>query len=51
VPAAAVAPEPPVKKFKEKTVTSLEGECSVPGTFFKKRKIAGRSARQRNDDD
>ncbi|XP_063699353.1 WW domain-binding protein 4 [Culicoides brevitarsis] len=44
-------PEPaPVKKFKEKTITSIDAD--EPG-FFKKRKIAGgnRNARKRLDDD
>lgn len=49
VPAANVEIEPPVKKFKEKTVKSVDGE--EPG-FFKKRKIAGgsRNVRKRLDD-
>lgn len=44
-------PEPPVKKFKEKTITSLDiAPSSAPG-FFKKRKVAGsRNARQRTED-
>ena len=44
-------PEPPVKKFKEKTITSLDiAPNSAPG-FFKKRKVAGsRNARQRTED-
>lgn len=51
VPAAP--PEPPVKRFKEKTITSL-GENDAIGVpdSFKKRKFAGkRNARQRLDDD
>lgn len=59
VPAANVAPEPPVKKFKEKVVTSLApsvGEMSTAGSGaneFKKRKgvAAKRNMRQRLDDD
>lgn len=41
--------EPPVKRFKEKTVTTVDAE--EPG-FFKKRKIAGgsRNVRKRLDD-
>ncbi|XP_037914117.1 WW domain-binding protein 4 [Hermetia illucens] len=45
-------PEPPTKKFKEKTVEHLESDVvsSVPATF-KKRKIAKGNARQRLDND
>ncbi|KAJ6649790.1 WW domain-binding protein 4 [Pseudolycoriella hygida] len=54
VPAAHTEPEPPIKKFKEKTITSLPVDDESAGAFstFKKRKIAiKRSARQRNDDE
>ncbi|CAH0554614.1 unnamed protein product, partial [Brassicogethes aeneus] len=50
VPVIEVEPEPVVKEFKEKTVSSLEGG----ETSFKKRKIPGgakRNTRQRVDDD
>jgi WW domain-binding protein 4 len=40
--------EPPVKKFKEKTVTSLETE-DVP-SVFKKRKFGNRNIRKANDE-
>ncbi|XP_023170547.2 WW domain-binding protein 4 [Drosophila hydei] len=41
VPAAATEPEPPVKRFKEKTISGLDEETSssAPATF-KKRKFA-----------
>ncbi|SPP79122.1 WW domain-binding protein 4 [Drosophila guanche] len=45
-------PEPPVKRFKEKTISGLDGEAaaSVPSTF-KKRKFANKgNARKRLDD-
>lgn len=41
--------EPPVKKFKEKTITKLEDVSEVP-SFFKKRKIGSRNIRRNNDD-
>lgn len=54
VAAAHVPPEPVVKRFKEKTITSL-GQTDAIGVSdsFKKRKFGGnRNARQRlNDDD
>lgn len=53
VPAAHIKPEAPVKRFKEKTITSLgqNDAIGVPDSF-KKRKFAGkRNARQRLDDD
>lgn len=40
--------EPPVKKFKEKTIVSLDSD-DVPSTF-KKRKIGNRNIRRTNDD-
>uniref|UniRef100_A0A1I8PWL5 WW domain-binding protein 4 n=1 Tax=Stomoxys calcitrans TaxID=35570 RepID=A0A1I8PWL5_STOCA len=45
--------EPPVKRFKEKTITNLDPEvASGTSTFFKKRKFAAKgNARQRLDDD
>lgn len=62
VPAANVVPEPPVKKFKEKVVTSLadiddggfgRGSTATGGGEFRKRKVvaAKRNVRQRLDDD
>lgn len=46
---AATSDEPPVKKFKEKTITKLEDVTEVSG-FFKKRKIGVRSIRRGTDD-
>jgi hypothetical protein len=40
--------EPPVKKFKEKIITSLDSD-EVP-SVFKKRKIGNRNIRRTNDD-
>lgn len=40
--------EPPVKKFKEKTIVSIDSD-EVPSTF-KKRKIGNRNIRRNNDD-
>lgn len=54
VPAAHVEPEPPVRKFKEKTISSLpvDDEGSDTLNTFKKRKVAvKRNVRQRNDDE
>lgn len=52
VPAANVAPEPPVKKFKEKVVASLDNVAIGVSNEFKKRKTAvKRNVRQRLDDD
>lgn len=54
VPAVHMETEVPVKRFKEKTITSL-GQTDAIGVpdSFKKRKFGGnRNARQRmNDDD
>ncbi|XP_073827222.1 uncharacterized protein [Musca autumnalis] len=46
-------PEPPVKRFKEKTITNLDPEvASGTSTTFKKRKFAAKgNARKRLDDD
>jgi WW domain-binding protein 4 len=41
--------EPPVKKFKEKTITSLDDASEVP-SVFKKRKFGNRNIRRANDD-
>lgn len=45
--------EPPVKRFKEKTITNLDPEvASGTSTSFKKRKFAAKgNARKRLDDD
>lgn len=55
VPAAHVEPEPPVKKFKEKTINCLpvdDEEISGTSSTFKKRKTAvKRNVRQRTDDE
>lgn len=54
VPAAHVEPEPPIKKFKEKIISSLpvDDESSSTLSTFKKRKTAiKRNVRQRNDDE
>lgn len=54
VPAAHVEPEPPVKKFKEKTITALPVDDEGTDTIntFKKRKTAiKRNVRQRIDDE
>lgn len=54
VPAAHTLPEPPIKKFKEKTISSLpvDDEGSNTLNTFKKRKTAiKRNVRQRNDDE
>lgn len=54
VPAAHVEPESPIRKFKEKTISSLpvDDEASDTPNTFKKRKIAvKRNVRQRNDDE
>ncbi|KAG5676750.1 hypothetical protein PVAND_006559 [Polypedilum vanderplanki] len=40
--------EPPVKKFKEKTITSLDSD-EIPSTF-KKRKFGNKNIRRTNDD-
>lgn len=48
VPASTIE-EPPIKKFKEKTITKLEDVAEVP-SFFKKRKIGNRSIRRGTDD-
>lgn len=49
-PVATVQPdEPPVKKFKEKTITSIDSD-EVPSTF-KKRKFGNRNIRRANDDE
>lgn len=48
-PVACIQPEdPPVKKFKEKTIVSIDSDA-VPSTF-KKRKIGNRNIRRTNDD-
>lgn len=48
-PIATVQPdEPPVKKFKEKTIVSIDSD-DVPSTF-KKRKFGNRNIRRTNDD-
>lgn len=41
--------EPPVKKFKEKTIVALDTDGSSSSTF-KKRKIGNRNIRRTNDD-
>ncbi|XP_037927385.1 WW domain-binding protein 4 [Teleopsis dalmanni] len=48
-----IVPEPPVKRFKEKTITSLDDESSDPKTtVFKKRKNFSKgNARKRLEDD
>lgn len=53
VPAANVAPEPPVKKFKEKVVASLDNDvvAGVSNEFKKRKTAVKRNARQRLDDD
>jgi hypothetical protein len=40
--------EPPVKKFKEKTITTIDSD-EIPSSF-KKRKIGNRNIRRTNDD-
>lgn len=54
VPAAHTEPEPPVKKFKEKTISSLpvddDGSDTV-NTFKKRKTTIKRNVRQRNDDE
>lgn len=42
--------EPPVKKFKEKTITSIDSTDDIPSTF-KKRKFGNRNIRRTNNDD
>lgn len=51
IPAASRSEEPPMKKFKEKTITSLglEGNSDVP-SVFKKRKFGARNIRKTTDD-
>lgn len=54
VPAARTEPEIPMKRFKEKTFTSLgqNDAIGVPDSFIKRKFGAKRNARQRvNDDD
>lgn len=52
VPAANVAPEPPVKRFKEKVVATLDDVAVGVSNEFKKRKTAvKRNVRQRQDDE
>lgn len=52
VPAANVAPEPPVKKFKEKVHASLDDVAvGVPNEFKKRKTAVKRNMRQRLDDD
>lgn len=51
VPAANVVPDAPVKKFKEKTVTSLSDASEIPSTFKKRKGAVNRNVRQRIDDD
>lgn len=46
---ASSVDEPPVKKFKEKTITKLEDVSDVP-SFFKKRNIRMRNIRRGTDD-
>lgn len=48
IPAASVE-EPPVKKFKEKTITRLDDVSDVSSTF-KKRKMSNRNIRRGTDD-
>ena len=48
VPTASVD-EPPIKKFKEKTITKLENVSDVP-SVFKKRKFGNRNIRRGTDD-
>jgi WW domain-binding protein 4 len=50
IPVASIQPEEPaIKKFKEKTIVSIDSD-EVPSTF-KKRKIGNRNIRRNNDDD
>lgn len=51
VPAANVVPDAPIKKFKEKTVTSLSDSTDIPSTFKKRKGAVNRSVRQRVDED
>lgn len=46
---AASVEEPPIKKFKEKTITKLEDVSDV-SSVFKKRKFGNRNIRRGNDD-
>lgn len=46
---AASVEEPPIKKFKEKTITKLEDVGDVP-SVFKKRKFGNRNIRRGTDD-
>lgn len=48
VPVATIE-EPPIRNFKEKTITKLEDVSEVP-SVFKKRKIGNRSIRRGTDD-
>lgn len=53
VPPVTTDPEPPVKRFKEKTVTVLdvnEGEI-IKDTFVKRKFAAKKNVRKRLDDD
>lgn len=54
VPAAHVEPEPPIKKFKEKTISSLpvdEDGSNTMNTFKKRKTAVKRNVRQRVDDE
>lgn len=47
---ATKAEEPPVKKFKEKTITKLDDVGDEVSTVFKKRKFGSRNIRKTTDD-
>lgn len=52
VPGANIPYEPPVKIFKEKTVTLREDVATdVPSSFKKRKNTVKRNARQRVDDE
>lgn len=53
VPAAHTEPEPPIKKFKEKTIVKLEIDDGndIKNTFKKRNVGIKRNVRQRTDDD
>lgn len=46
----APSEEPPVKKFREKTITKLDDELSAIPSTFKKRKFGNRNIRKGTDD-
>lgn len=54
VPAAHVVPEAPIRKFKEKTISSLPVDDEIldtPNTFKKRKTAIKRNVRQRVDDE